>query len=71
MSVKQRLISLPFQNRGALIRSRRQPDLPLRLKHNLELAPSDRKTHYTHGPEGYIDYPFATEVGIGDPKHRF
>jgi NADPH2 dehydrogenase len=40
------------------------PDLPLRLKDNLELAPSNRETHYTPGPEGYIDYPFATEAGV-------
>jgi len=37
------------------------PDLPLRLKNNLELAPSNRETYYTPGSEGYIDYPFATE----------
>jgi len=39
------------------------PDLPLRLKDNLELAPSDPKTHYASGPEGYTDYPFAAKTG--------
>ena len=38
-----------------------QPDLPLRLKDNIELAPVNNETSYTDGPEGYIDYPFATE----------
>jgi NADPH2 dehydrogenase len=42
------------------------PDLPRRLKDNLELAPYNPKTFYTPGPEGYIDYPFAT----GDVKHN-
>jgi len=36
------------------------PDLPRLLKDNLELAPSNRKTYYTHGPEGHTDYPFST-----------
>ncbi|EPQ51238.1 FMN-linked oxidoreductase [Gloeophyllum trabeum ATCC 11539] len=35
------------------------PDLPTRLLKNLPLAPYDRKTFYTPGPEGYTDYPFA------------
>ncbi|TFK50418.1 FMN-linked oxidoreductase [Heliocybe sulcata] len=35
------------------------PDLPLRLKQNIPLTMYDRKTFYTQGPEGYIDYPFA------------
>lgn len=35
------------------------PDLPLRLKNGIELAPSNPKTYYSPGPEGYIDYPFA------------
>jgi len=46
------------------------PDLPLRLKHNLELAPPDHKTLYTQGAEGYIDYPFAVEASIRDLQHR-
>ncbi|KAI0287580.1 FMN-linked oxidoreductase [Russula brevipes] len=47
------------------------PDLPRRLKDNLELAPSDFKTYYTNGSEGYIDYPFATEAGArGESGHR-
>ncbi|KAB5592696.1 NADH:flavin oxidoreductase/NADH oxidase [Ceratobasidium theobromae] len=38
------------------------PDLPLRIRAGLELADSDRSTHYTLGPEaakGYTDYPPA------------
>lgn len=35
------------------------PDLPYRLQNNIELNPWDVKTFYTHGAEGYIDYPFA------------
>jgi len=40
------------------------PDLPRRLKENIELAPSDPQTWWTpgQGAEGYIDYPFATEA---------
>ncbi|KAF5840121.1 hypothetical protein DUNSADRAFT_17722 [Dunaliella salina] len=34
------------------------PDLPLRFKQGAELNPYDRNTFYTHGKEGYIDYPF-------------
>jgi NADPH2 dehydrogenase len=34
------------------------PDLPLRLKHGLELAAWNRDTFYTHGEEGYTDYTF-------------
>jgi len=37
------------------------PDLPLRLKENIELTPSDPNTYATHGPEGYIDYPLTAE----------
>jgi NADPH2 dehydrogenase len=47
-----------------------QPDLPLRLKDNIELAPSDPKTHYASGPEGYTDYPFAAETGASSLKHH-
>jgi hypothetical protein len=36
------------------------------MKDNLELAPSNRETYYTQGPEGYIDYPFATEAEAAD-----
>jgi 2,4-dienoyl-CoA reductase-like NADH-dependent reductase (Old Yellow Enzyme family) len=35
------------------------PDLPLRIKHGLELNPYDRKTFYTQTEEGYTTYPFA------------
>ncbi|TFK37224.1 hypothetical protein BDQ12DRAFT_608140, partial [Crucibulum laeve] len=40
------------------------PDLPLRIKHDIPLNPYDRSTFYTpaekEGTEkGYIDYPFA------------
>jgi len=37
------------------------PDLPLRLKEDLELIPSDPNTYATHGSEGYIDYPLGVE----------
>lgn len=36
------------------------PDLPYRLKNNIELAEYDRETFYTpESPEGYINYPFS------------
>lgn len=35
------------------------PDLPTRLAKGLPLAPDNFRTWYTHGPEGYIDYPVA------------
>jgi N-ethylmaleimide reductase len=35
------------------------PDLVLRLREQLPLAPFDRKTLYTPGPRGYVDYPPA------------
>lgn len=35
------------------------PDLPHRLARGLSLTPDDRKTWYSQGPEGYINYPFA------------
>ncbi|KAH9037670.1 hypothetical protein EDB84DRAFT_1267065 [Lactarius hengduanensis] len=38
------------------------PDLPHRLKENIELAPCDPQTWWTQGAEGYIDYPFATKA---------
>ncbi|KZV76887.1 NADH:flavin oxidoreductase/NADH oxidase [Peniophora sp. CONT] len=34
------------------------PDLPKRLKANVELTHYDRSTFYTSGPHGYTDYPF-------------
>ncbi|OBZ77681.1 putative NADPH dehydrogenase C5H10.10 [Grifola frondosa] len=41
------------------------PDLPLRLRYDIPLAASNRKTWYTHlSPKGYIDYPRADE----DPR---
>ncbi|WP_339773511.1 alkene reductase [uncultured Paraglaciecola sp.] len=36
------------------------PDLPLRIENNLELAPADQSTFYLGGAEGYIDYPVAS-----------
>jgi 2,4-dienoyl-CoA reductase-like NADH-dependent reductase (Old Yellow Enzyme family) len=33
------------------------PDLPHRILNKLELAPDDRATWYSQGPEGYVDYP--------------
>ena len=38
------------------------PDLPRRLAEGLPLNPSDMKTWYSQGPEGYTDYPFAAET---------
>lgn len=35
------------------------PDLPHRLANKLALAPDDRATWYSQGPEGYTDYPEA------------
>jgi NADPH2 dehydrogenase len=37
------------------------PDLPMRLEKDRKLAEADEKTFYTHGAEGYLDYPFASE----------
>ena len=33
------------------------PDLPARLKINAPLSDLDPNTLYSHGPEGYTDYP--------------
>lgn len=33
------------------------PDLPERFRRNADLAPPNKATFYTSGPEGYIDYP--------------
>ncbi len=38
------------------------PDLPERLRTGAELNPSDWKTWYSQGPEGYTDYPALTRV---------
>jgi len=38
------------------------PDLVHRLRHGLALAPFERKTLYSPGPEGYSDYPCAEAV---------
>jgi 2,4-dienoyl-CoA reductase-like NADH-dependent reductase (Old Yellow Enzyme family) len=40
------------------------PDLPARLMAKAELAPDDRATWYSQGPEGYVDYP-AMEPAAG------
>jgi 2,4-dienoyl-CoA reductase-like NADH-dependent reductase (Old Yellow Enzyme family) len=40
------------------------PDLPRRLAEELPLNPSDMKTWYSQGPEGYTDYPFAAETAV-------
>lgn len=37
------------------------PDLPLRLMKNIPLTKYNRKTFYTQGREGYLDYPFAEQ----------
>ncbi|KAH9031923.1 hypothetical protein EDB85DRAFT_2145853 [Lactarius pseudohatsudake] len=41
------------------------PDLPRRLKENIELALDNPVTWWTQGAEGYTDYPFATEISPG------
>jgi len=64
MSVNDSCFLSFYRHAGTLIHLNQQPDLPRRLKDNLELAPSSHGTYYTHGPEGYTDYPFAT----GDAK---
>ncbi|KAK0229943.1 hypothetical protein EDD85DRAFT_972609 [Armillaria nabsnona] len=40
------------------------PDLTARLKENIPFTPYDRSTFYLHGEaaEGYIEYPFASEL---------
>jgi N-ethylmaleimide reductase len=35
------------------------PDLPERFRRGLPLSAADRKTYYSQGPQGYIDYPEA------------
>ena len=35
------------------------PDLPVRLAKGIPLAPDNFRTWYSHGPEGYVDYPVA------------
>ncbi|KAG5639952.1 hypothetical protein DXG03_002154 [Asterophora parasitica] len=49
------------------------PDLPLRLKHNISLTPYNRKTFYVPGDSadahvGYTDYPFA-EISALESGH--
>jgi 2,4-dienoyl-CoA reductase-like NADH-dependent reductase (Old Yellow Enzyme family) len=36
------------------------PDLPRRFAEHLPLTKDDVRTWYSQGPEGYVDYPFAT-----------
>ncbi len=36
------------------------PDLPRRLAEHLPLTKDDMRTWYSQGPEGYVDYPFAS-----------
>jgi len=38
------------------------PDLPQRLQLGAALAPYNRPTFYSPGPEGYVDYPAMTET---------
>ncbi|KAH9062618.1 hypothetical protein EDB83DRAFT_2552082 [Lactarius deliciosus] len=54
-----------ISNVGVAPLTRRSPDLPRRLKENIELALDDPKTWWAQGAEGYTDYPFATEVKPG------
>ena len=39
------------------------PDLPARIAKGAELTPSDPKTWYSQGPEGYVDYPALAQAG--------
>ncbi len=39
------------------------PDLPERFRRNASLNPPDTTTFYSHGPEGYTDYPTLEQVG--------
>ncbi|SLN71809.1 alkene reductase [Oceanibacterium hippocampi] len=39
------------------------PDLPERFNRGLRLNPYDRKTFYSEGPRGYVDYPTWAESG--------
>ncbi|KAG9030794.1 hypothetical protein FRB95_003553 [Tulasnella sp. JGI-2019a] len=45
------------------------PDLPLRLRYNVKLNGYKRSTFYTHGSEGYTDYPFSSELSHQDFIH--
>ncbi|WP_067866176.1 alkene reductase [Neptuniibacter marinus] len=38
------------------------PDLPERLRNDVELNQADPATFYTQGPEGYLDYPTISEL---------
>ena len=40
------------------------PDLPFRLKYELPLNPADPTTFYGNGSEGYIDYPFFSQLPV-------
>lgn len=48
------------------------PDLVARYRGNHSLAPSDQKTYYTGGSNGYTDYPFVSseveEVSLTKPS---
>jgi N-ethylmaleimide reductase len=44
------------------------PDLPERFRQNAVLNPPDPATFYSHGPEGYIDYPTLGQVKRGQVK---
>ncbi|KJA28712.1 hypothetical protein HYPSUDRAFT_128550 [Hypholoma sublateritium FD-334 SS-4] len=63
--------AIAYADKGDLVAFGRlfisNPDLPLRLKHDVPLTAPDRKTFYVpaaqEGTEvGYIDYPFAEEL---------
>lgn len=41
------------------------PDLPLRFAAGAELNAPNPQTFYTHGDEGYIDYPALAAAGVG------
>jgi len=38
------------------------PDLPDRFRRNVPLNEPDRSTFYTNGSQGYIDYPFYSDI---------
>ena len=46
-----------------------QPDLPYRLRKNIDLEMWDRAVYHTpEDPHGYIDYPFVDEKATSHTK---
>jgi N-ethylmaleimide reductase len=46
------------------------PDLPRRMREGWPLAAPDRKTFYTAGPRGYIDYPASSGHETPPPRRN-